>query len=298
MEYSNNSDKITRDFLDSLLLETRYIGSDLPDVSVSLFGKKFETPIMTAALSHLHKICDNAMSEFALGAKNAGALHWYGMGEDKELEDILETGASTVKIIKPHADNAEVLRRIDHAVKHGAFAVGMDIDHAFNGNGGYDCVNGLPMKPKTFDDIEEFVHAATDVEGIPFIVKGVLSVNDAAKCAMAGVSGIVVSHHHGIMDYSVPPLMVLPEIKKAVGNHMKIFVDCGIESGMDAFKALALGADAVSVGRALMEPLKQGNKGVTTRLEQMTNELKSIMARTGCKSLKDIDPTVIHRRVF
>lgn len=290
---SGDSNKITRDYFESLLLESRYIDSDLPDTSFTLFGEEFKTPIMTAALSHLHNICDNAMVEYAKGATNAGAVHWVGMGEPDEMEDIF-AAAKTIRIIKPHADNKDVLWRIEHAVSNGAFAVGMDIDHAFSWNGQYDNVLGLPMKPKTLDEIKMFVKAA----GIPFVVKGVLSVSDAKKCVDAGVAGIVVSHHHGILNYAVPPLMALPEIRKAVGHSLKIFVDCGFESGMDAFKALALGADAVSFGRHLMGPLANGAEGVTKRINELTSELSVAMARTGAKSLSEIDPSVIYHRNF
>lgn len=294
MQKAGDSNQITRDYFDSLLLETRYWDADLPDMKMELFGEVFQTPIMTAALSHLHGVCENGMVAFAQGAKDAGAVHWVGMCEEPELEDIIATGAKTVKIIKPHFDDAVVHTKIGHANAHNAFAVGMDIDHCFSGDGGYDVVCGLPMKAKTRQDLEGYVRSSQ----APFIVKGVLSVKDAALCAEAGVKGILVSHHHGIMPYSVPPLMVLPEIKKAVGNEMKIFVDCGIESGMDAFKALALGADAVCVGRDLMAALKNGAEGVTQRIRQLNGELMSIMARTGAKSLAEIDPSVIHHRHF
>lgn len=287
-----DSNVITRDYFDSILLESRYIDSDLPDTSFELFGRKFGTPIMTAALSHLHKICDNAMTEIAVGAKNADAVHWVGMGEPKEMEEIFAANPNTIRIIKPHADNKDVLWRIDHAVSNGAFAVGVDVDHSFSNNGGYDNVLGLPMKPKTFDEIKMFVKASK----VPFIIKGVLSVSDALKCVEAGVSGIVVSHHHGIMNYAVPPLQILPDIVKAVDGRMKIIVDCGIESGMDVFKALALGADCVCVGRDLMEPLKNGSAGVTERINRLNAELSTVMARTGFKSLKEINSSVIHFR--
>lgn len=289
-----DSDEITRAYLDSLLLETRYLDAELPSTEIKLFGETFETPIMTAALSHLHNICENAMAEFGKGACDAGALHWVGMGEDKELEDILATGAKTIKIIKPHADNNEVFRKIEHAVKHGAIAVGMDIDHAFSGQGGYDNVFGLEMRPKSTAELKEFVQAA----GVPFVVKGVLSVQDAERSVEAGAAGILLSHHHNMMSYSVPPLMVLPEIAKAVDGAVPIFVDCGIVSGMDVYKALALGATAVGVGRELMGPLKDGAKGVTERIQQMNQELMSIMARTGVKSLADMDASVLHARTF
>lgn len=293
MKYSTNPDVITRDYFDSLLLETRYIDSDIPSTRMTLFGEEFDTPIMTAALSHLHNPADG-MSVYAKGAALAGAAHWVGMGSDEELEGIIATGARSIKIIKPHADNREVFRKIEHAVSAGCFAVGMDTDHAFNSDGGYDDVFGLPMRPKSASELAEFVQAA----GVPFIVKGVLSPRDAEKCVKAGCAGLVVSHHHGMVQYSVPPLVVLPEIVSAVGGEIPVFVDCGIISGMDAYKCLALGAKAVSVGRHLMPLLKDGSDAVAARISEMTAELAGIMARTGVKSLDEMDPTVIHRRKF
>jgi len=294
MEYSANSDQITRDYFDSLLLETRYLDSGVPSTKMELFGEIFDTPIMTAALSHLGNTAPDGMMIYADAAKKANAVHWVGMGDDKELEDIIATGAKTIKIIKPHERNEEVFRKIEHAVNAGCFAVGMDIDHSFNGNGGYDEVLGLKMKAKSTEELAEFVQAAK----IPFIVKGVQSAKDAAKCMRAGCAGIVVSHHHNMMPYSVPPLFILPEILSAVSNEIPVFVDCGIESGMDAYKALALGATAVSVGRHLMPLLKNGPEAVAERMNQMTAELAGVMARTGVKSLAEMDPTVIHRREF
>lgn len=294
MKYPSNPDTITRDYFDSLLLETRYIDSVLPSTKMTLWGETFDTPVMTAALSHLHNTAQDGMSVYAEGAAKAGAVHWVGMGEDEELERVVATGARSIKIIKPHADNKEVFRKIEHAVAQGCFAVGMDTDHAFNSNGGYDDVFGLPMKPKSTAELKEFVQAA----GVPFIVKGVLSPKDAEKCAEAGCAGLVVSHHHGMVQYSVPPLMVMQDIISAAGPDVQVFIDCGIASGMDVYKCLALGAKAVSVGRHLMPLLKNGPEAVAQRIKEMTAELAGIMARTGVATLEDMDPTVIHRRNF
>ena len=295
MNYSSNSDTITRDFFDSLLLEPRYIDSDLPSTKLELYGRTFDTPVMTAALSHLGNTAENGMVIYAQAAAKCNAVHWVGMGEDKELEEITATGAATIKIIKPHADNKEVFRKIEHAKKAGCFAVGMDIDHAFNGNGGYDNVLGLPMKPKTTEELAGFVQAAGDT---PFIVKGVLSTKDAEKCLKAGCKGIQLSHHHGIINYAVPPLMMLPEILQVTRGEIPVFIDCGIESGMDVYKCLALGATAVSVGRHLMPFLKEGADKTSDRIKEMTDELAATMARTGIRDLKSFDPTVIHQRTF
>lgn len=294
MNLSSSPDQITRDFFDSLLLETRYLDSSIPSTEITLFGHSFSMPVMTAALSHLDNTAPGGMVTYAAGAAKADVLHWVGMGSEQELEAVLATGAKTVKIIKPHADNRVVFGKMEHAVKAGCIAVGMDIDHAFNSQGGYDSVFGLPMKAKTTDEIRDFVQAA----GVPFIVKGVLSPYDAEKCLKAGCAGIVVSHHHGMMQYSVPPLMVLPDILKAIGHDIPLFVDCGIESGMDAYKCLALGATAVSVGRHLMPLLKEGADAVAARIGQMGAELAGVMARTGVASLSQMDSSVIHKRNF
>lgn len=294
MEYSSNSDKITRDYFDSLLLETRYLDSQTPSTKMELFGNTFDTPVMTAALSHLGNTAKNGMITYAEGAKLSNAVHWVGMGDDKELEDIIATGAKTIKIIKPHADNNEVFRKIEHAVNAGCLAVGMDIDHSFSADGNYDNVLGLPMKAKSTQELTEFVQAA----GIPFVVKGVQSTQDAIKCLRAGCAGIVVSHHHNMLPYSVPPLFILQDIISAVSNQIPVFVDCGIESGIDAYKALALGATAVSVGRHLMPLLKKGPDAISQRINEMNAELAGVMARTGVKNLSEMDSSIIHKRNF
>ncbi|MDF2907062.1 MAG: FMN-dependent alpha-hydroxy acid dehydrogenase [Herbinix sp.] len=288
-----DANQITREYFDSLMIEMRHIDAVLPSTTFELYGETFATPIMTAALSHLSNCHPGGMAEMARGAVGANAVMWTGMGEESELEAITATGARTIKIIKPHADNKNIYRKIEHAEQCGCFAVGMDIDHAFNSQGQYDTVLGLPMTGKTLEEIKDFVKATK----LPFIIKGVLSERDTDKCLEAGVKGIVVSHHHGIQNYAIPPLMILPKIAKLVNHSIPIFVDCGVTNGMDAFKALALGASAVSVGRELMTHLSHGGaEGVQKRLNEMNQELAGAMARTCSPDLKSIDPSVIWSR--
>ena len=290
-----DSNQITRDYFDSLMIEMRHIDSEIPDTKIRLFGQEFSMPIATAALSHLNGTAPNGMAKMAEGAKLADALCFSGMGEAEEIRDMCATGAKVIKIVKPHAENEKVFAKIREAEEAGAFGVGMDIDHAFSWNGEYDNVVGLPMKPKSLEEMRSFVESTK----LPFIVKGVLSVQDAIKCLEIGASGIIVSHHHGIMKSAVPPLLVLPKIKEVIGDRMPIFVDCCIESGMDAFKALALGADAVCVGRAIMDPLKEkGAEGVCEKLTAINQELKAVMERTAFTKLSRIDDSVIYRRDF
>ncbi len=289
---AGDANRITREYLDSLLLELRYIDSVVPSTKVEIFGQTYATPVMTAALSHLDRARPNGMVELAYGAKMASALMWAGMGEEKELEAMAETGAKIVRIIKPYADEDLIYRKIEHAKRTGVVAVGMDIDHIFDPKGRCGSVLGHDMTTKTLDNLKRYVQASE----IPFVVKGVLSLQDAEKCLEAGVGGIVVSHHHGIQDYAIPPLMILPRIKKAVGDSMELFVDCGITSGTDAFKALALGAKAVSVGRVLIDFLvKDGAEGARDKIVSMTDELRAAMARTCSPDPTCIDPDVIWR---
>jgi isopentenyl diphosphate isomerase/L-lactate dehydrogenase-like FMN-dependent dehydrogenase len=285
-----DSSRITREYLDSLLIELRHLDAVEPSTKLELYGETFRTPIMLAALSHMDKVHPQGMAECARGVLAAGAVMWFGMGEDAELERITATGARTIKIIKPHADNREVLRRIEHAEKCGCLAVGMDVDHAFGSRNDRGGVLGLPVAPKTQDEIKSFVRATK----LPFIVKGVLSETDAKKCLDAGVRGIVVSHHHGIADYALPPLRILPKIAGIIKNQFPIFVDCSINRGMDAFKSLALGAAAVSTGRAVMGALgSDGAAGVQKVIEEMTAELNWAMAVTCSPDLTHIDSTLV-----
>jgi isopentenyl diphosphate isomerase/L-lactate dehydrogenase-like FMN-dependent dehydrogenase len=285
-----DSTQITRDYFDSILVEMRHIDSVLPTTKLELYGETFSTPVMLAALSHLQSCHPEGMVEAARGIKAAGAVMWAGMGDEAELEAITATGARTIKIIKPYADNKDIFRKIEHAEKCGCLAVGMDVDHAFNRKGNYDVIHDLKMKPKSLDEIKEFVKATK----LPFIIKGVLSIHDTYKCLDAGVRGLVVSHHHGHIDYALPPLYILPEIAKIVRKQIPIFVDCSINRGMDAFKALALGADAVSAGRIIMEPLRaEGAAGVRKTIVEMTEELAGTMATTNSPDIRHIDPSVL-----
>ncbi len=287
-----DANRITREYLDSLRIEMRHLDNVKPSTKMELYGRTYDTPVMMAAFSHLagFHYHDDGMAEIARAALKANAVNWAGMGSEEELEHILSTGADTIKIIKPYRDNERIFQKIDHAQRAGALAVGMDIDHSFNRAGEYDKVFDDEMRPKTLDELKSFVKATS----LPFIVKGILSVQDAVKCARAGVQGIVVSHHHGIMEYAVPPLMILSRIVEAVGSEMPIFVDCGIATGYDAFKALALGATAVCVGRAVLDPLKEsGAEGASKYILQMTRELAGVMARTGSPDIRHIDRSAI-----
>ena len=288
-EARGDSVRIAREYMDSLLVESRIVGAERPDTAFRFLGETFETPVMTAALSHLDLV---SMAE---GAKQAGAFVSIGMGGNEELGRILATGAKVMKIIKPYADEKEILSRLEYAEEHGAAAVGMDVEHAVNVEDAEDSVVvGQPMKQPTLQELEKYIRRTK----LPFLIKGALSPQDALRCRDLGAAGLVLSHHNGLMRYAVPPVMILPEIRQAVGKDLVLIADGGIESGFDAFKALARGADAVTMGKALMGPLKDGGAdGVRDALRKATDQLKAMMIRTGTKDLKHMDPSVIFEPV-
>ncbi len=298
MAYTRLSDanEITARYMDGILIEQRLIDSVVADLKTEFFGETFDMPVMTPAFSHLGNYNgreNNGLIEYSLAAKQCNILNFCGMMENDMFAKIADTGAKTVRIVKPYADNGKVRDQFEFAKEAGAFGVGMDIDHIF-GENGYDVVIGEDMAAQTSDMIQSYIEST----GLPFVVKGVLSVSDALKCAEIGAKAIIVSHHHGRLPYAVPPMMVLPKIKEALaGKDVKIIVDCGIASGADVFKAVALGADAAAVGRSMLPSLESGGTaGVVVFLNGIGNELRFIMSSTGCKRVSDIDDSALWMR--
>ena len=296
MAYTRVSDanEITERYMDSILIEERLIDSVKADISIKLFGEEFSMPVMTPAFSHLGQYNGRektGLEEYSIAAKEKNILNFCGMMENDMFQKIVDTGAKTVRIVKPYADNGKIRDQFQFAESIGAFGIGMDIDHIF-GNNGYDVVVGEEMAAQTSDMLRSYVESTK----LPFIVKGVLSVQDALKCAEIGAKGIIVSHHHGRLPYAVPPMMVLPDIKDALKDKdVTIIVDCGIATGADVYKALALGADAAAVGRSMLPSLeKDGASGVSKFLEDIGNELRFIMSCTGFSKVEDIDDSALY----
>ena len=295
MEYNRISDAniITQQYMDSILIEEKIIDSVVADTSVQFLGTTFSSPVMMPAFSHLKNFGGRELTgleEYSIAAKNANILNFCGMMENDMFQKIAATGAKTVRIVKPYADNGKVRDQMQFAESCGAFGIGMDIDHIF-GETGVDICVGETMAVQTTDMLRSYVESTN----LPFFVKGVLSVRDAIVCADIGAKAIIVSHHHGRMPYAVPPMMILPEIRDALeGTGVKIIVDCGIESGADVYKALALGADAAAVGRSMLPSLeKDGVPGVESFITKVTNELRYIMSNTGFAKVSDVDDSAL-----
>ena len=295
MSYNRISDanEITARYMDSILIKERLIDSVVADTSIELFGTKFASPVMTPAFSHLKEFNGRSLTgleEYSIAAKELNILNFVGMMENDMFSRIIATGAKTVRIVKPYGDNAKVRDQMKFAEDAGAFGIGMDIDHIF-AQDGLDVVVGELMAVQTSDRIRSYIESTS----LPFFIKGVLSEAEAVKCADLGAKCIIVSHHHGRLPYAVPPMMILPSIRKALeGRDVKIIVDCGIASGADVYKCLALGADAASVSRSMLPSLEEGGvEGVSKFIKGVNDELRFIMSCTGFATVREIDDSCL-----
>lgn len=272
----------------------RIIDSEDASTEITLFNRKFKTPILSGALSGLGDITEKPLVKVASGVKDSGSMMWLGIASSEHVKEVLETGCPMVRIIKPFKDVDAMIRELKEAEAGGAIAVGMDIDFFYGGKRGDRVFAPKAMAPRSAKELTTLAGATR----LPFILKGVLSADDARKALDIGAGGIVVSNHGGaVIDYAAHPLEVLPEIKQVIGDTMPIFVDSGFRRGSDVMKALALGADAVLVGWLLTMGLAaNGSQGVTEVINAVTAELQRIMSVTGCKDLSAIDDRVLVKR--
>jgi isopentenyl diphosphate isomerase/L-lactate dehydrogenase-like FMN-dependent dehydrogenase len=203
------------------------------------------------------------------------------------LDAIKRAGGFGIPFIKPR-EQSEIISRLQLAQEAGAFAAGVDVDGA-----GLVIMKmlGQPVGPKSPAEIKELT---TSTE-LPFIVKGIMTVDEAEMAVEAGAKGIVVSNHGGrVLDHTPGAADVLPEIVEAVKGQVVIMVDGGVRTGTDVLKYLALGADCVLVGRPVIIGAVGGYaEGVQLTIDKLTAELKQAMILTGCADLASINETVI-----
>ena len=274
----------------------RVIDSQEASTEITLFGRKFKTPLLSGALSGLTEVTEKPLVKVAAGVKESGSMMWLGIVSADQQREVLATGVPTIRIVKPYQDTEAMRKELKEAEEAGAMAVGVDIDFFYGGKRGDRLFAPKAMGPKTGREMRMLVEGTR----LPFIFKGILSAEDARKALDLGAGGIVVSNHAGIIiDYAAHPLEVLPEIKEVVGDRMPIFADGGFRRGSDVMKALALGADAVLTGWLLVMGLAaNGSEGVTEIMNIVTAELRRIMSVTGCKNLSEINGNVLVKRDY
>ncbi len=263
------------------------------DTTFEVFGQRFAYPFFAGPVGavQLHysdKYDEDTYNEVLVSAcAEAGIAAFTGDGVNPFIMQaatgsIKKRDGIGVPTIKPW-DIGTVKEKLELAEDANAFAVAMDIDAA-----GLPFLKNMtpPAGSKTVEEMAEIVKASK----APFIVKGIMTVAGALKAKEAGAAAIVVSNHGGrVLDQCPATAEVLEEIVKAVDGSMKVFVDGGIRSGTDVFKALALGADGVIICRPFVVALYGGDsEGVKTYIEKMGAELKDTMQMCGAHSLDEI----------
>lgn len=270
------------------------------DTSFRLFGKEFAYPFFAGPVGavNLHygdKYNDASYNDVLVSAcAAAGIAAFTGDGVNPDVmkaatDAIRAAGGIGVPTVKPW-NPGTVSEKMELVRDCGAFAAAMDIDAA-----------GLPFlknmtPPAGSKSVEELAGIVKDA-GVPFIVKGVMTVKGALKAKEAGAAAIVVSNHGGrVLDQCPATAEVLPEIAEAVGGSMVVFVDGGIRSGTDIFKALALGADGVLICRPFVTAVYGGAKeGVEELINRLGAELKDTMTMCGAHSLSEITADMVRR---
>ena len=269
------------------------------DTRWTFMGRELAAPIMVAPVGDVLRHYGDGMTMDAYNelvvdaACRAGTIAWTGDGVDDGIYShacscIAGASGAGVAVCKPWSAD-KVADKVKLAQEAGVAALAMDVDSA-----GLPFLKGVvpPAGPKSVEALREIIGSC----GMPFIVKGVMTPSAALKAVEAGAAGIVVSNHGGrVLDGCPPTAYVLPEIVANVPDDLLVLVDGGIRSGLDVFRALALGAHAVLVCRPFVVAAYGGGaEGVRAYFDQLTAELKDAMEMCGAATLADITGEMVY----
>ncbi|MDP2931633.1 MAG: alpha-hydroxy acid oxidase [Chloroflexota bacterium] len=280
-----------RRYLDSLFFEPKFLDPVEVDTGCTLFGARLKTPIYGSPISRTKGMPENSLAEIARGLKNAGSLMMLGMGGSPDLQSAIDTGVPVVKIVKPYRTTELIYEKVRDAEQRGCVAVGMDIDHFYGRLGGDKVERTDTFAPQSSAELKQVISGTK----LPFIIKGVLSLTDAAKAVELGAAAVLVSNHgRNAFDFTVPSMIALPGIVDSVGGKVTVLVDTGFKTGNDVFKGLAFGARGVGFGGSLLLAWgADGAAGVESLVNQLTAELHRTMAAAGCPTVSAVKRSCI-----
>jgi 4-hydroxymandelate oxidase len=285
------------EFFKTIGLKLRTIDSTEADTRTVLFGQELPTPIIAGAMSNpgIKEIPD-ILQCWAKGMKEAGSMMGVGITSTDAFTEVMKIGVPTYRISKPFKDRQKMVIEMKEAEKLGAVAVGTDIDFGLGNKVGHKPFYASEMASLSFEELAELRKETQ----LPFIVKGILHEDDAEKAVKIGAAAIVISNHRAmVLDYCVHSLEVLPRIREVVGKEMTILVDGGFMLGSDVLKALAMGANGVLVGQAILcGAIANEADGVRDMVKEMTGQLQRAMTLTGCPDLNSVDESILHRRNY
>lgn len=302
------------------------------DMSTELFGTKWETPIALAPVGSQKAFHPEGEIAVARAAQTKKALQILSTVATSSVEDVTSARGgpiwyqlyvtnrweATKKMVKRaeaagcpvlvftvdqlggrNTETQQILRRIDtrqctncHGSASGPV---VDAPSYYLRKPMFDGIEPEGLTRNTPSLTWEFIRRLKDLTPMKLVVKGIVTREDASLCLENGVDGIIVSNHGGRAEESGRATIdCLPEVVQAVGGRIPVIVDGGFRRGTDIFKALALGARAICVGRPYAWGLGAfGQAGVERVLDILRRELELVMRQCGTRSLKEIGPAFI-----
>jgi isopentenyl diphosphate isomerase/L-lactate dehydrogenase-like FMN-dependent dehydrogenase len=293
--------------LDQLALRPRVcVDVSKVDLGTTLFGRRLRLPVVLAPVGSLESFHPGGA---ATAGRAASAFGVPIMVSSVTAPGLEETAAAATgpKIFQLYVrgDKAWIDDVVKRAVDAGYDAFAITVDTAAYSRRERD-ITGRFVKPWravatgqsyqagfTWDNVKHF----KDKHSIPLILKGIATAEDAALCCEHGVDGVYVSNHGGgQLDHGRGSMDVLPEVMAAVRGRAKVIIDGSILRGTDIVKAIALGADAVAMGRLYCYALAaDADAGVHKMLELLEHEFGVAMALAGARSLAELHPGYVYR---
>ena len=292
--FGNNIDALAKYKFNMRLIH----GVTDPDTSVNILGKQLALPVLAAPIGGISFNMGGKVSEedyanaIINGCKAKSIIGCTGDGVPEFIHQagfdaIRSAGGHGIPFIKPWEDD-ELYDKLARAKDTGTDIMGMDIDAA-----GLITLRkmGRPVSPKPLEKLTEIVKSC----GIKFIIKGIMTPDDAQLAVNSGADAIVVSNHGGrVLDHAPGSADVLQDIADTVKGKITILADGGVRSGGDVLKLLALGADAVMIGRPFSIAAIGGlQEGVEKYIDPITTELQQTMVLTGSPSAASVDKDIL-----
>lgn len=270
------------------------------DTSASFLGHKLRIPVMLAPIGSLQSLVPEGGVAVAKAAAGFGTVNFVSSVTQPSLEEIASSSPNP-KIFQLYVQGemkwvADILGRVKQA---GYKALCLTVDTAYYGRRERQMLNRwLPPSRRGLGYEHraaltwETMDAIKEMAGLPFILKGVATAEDAALAVKHGVQAVYISNHGGRqLDHGRGTLEMLPEIVAAVGGKAEIVLDGGITRGTDVLKAISLGAGAVAIGKLQGWGLAAaGEAGLVRVLELLENEITISMGLLGVRSLAELTP--------
>ncbi|HZQ70908.1 MAG TPA: alpha-hydroxy acid oxidase [Terriglobales bacterium] len=305
----------------------RLVDVEKVDMSVRLFGTAWDTPIVLSPVSSLKAFHPEGEVAVANAARTKGHLQMLSTVGTSSVEEVTAARSAPIwQQLYPTNDwnvTRAILRRAEHA---GCPVVALTVDLQEDSNretlyrsrrvDDRDCSNchasgwrGYFERKPMFDGLDvskvtalhlssmnwDFVKRVKDATTMKLVIKGIVTREDAQLAVEHGADGIIVSNHGGRAEETLrSTIECLPEVLEGAGRRIPVLVDGGFRRGTDIFKALALGANAICIGRPYAWGLAAfGQPGVETVLEILRRELLAIMRQAGTPSVGAITPAFV-----